>query len=201
MTAKESTDQAFEKLLTVLCNAAYTAGASGGHTGRTEMIAVNKAIVECWNDKLAEVEQLKADLADVRAAYIPENQGVPDEPAACPPYDKKLNDSMEAIGKVLQEELASEGFGNRGLANCMGMAERIWRAVNPRLSVETLAALPVYEFDRYRDGRLMAEGVQITKQPTLQHAVAAAIAMYPSTDSFRLRSINGVAVSEKEQRS
>jgi len=49
----------------------------------------------------------------------------------CPPFDKKKNDTMFAIGQVLQAEAkADPSIGQRGLANWMGIAERIYDALN-----------------------------------------------------------------------
>lgn len=51
---------------------------------------------------------------------------------SCPPFDNKKNDAMLAIGQVLQEEAkADPTIGVRGLANWMGIAERIYDALNP----------------------------------------------------------------------
>lgn len=52
--------------------------------------------------------------------------------AACPPFNAKLNASIEAVAKILQEEAASDPqFPVRGLANYAASAERIIRAVSP----------------------------------------------------------------------
>jgi hypothetical protein len=46
----------------------------------------------------------------------------------CPPFDRELNDQIEAVARVIQEELSAEGR-TPGLANCAAMAGRIINAV------------------------------------------------------------------------
>jgi hypothetical protein len=44
--------------------------------------------------------------------------------------------------------------------------------------------MPIFEFDRYRNGRKMAEGVQISKANTEEEARLAARALYSSAEEM-----------------
>ena len=49
----------------------------------------------------------------------------------CPAYDAKKNAAMLALGEVLMEEMRSDPtIGLRGLANWMGLAGRLYDALN-----------------------------------------------------------------------
>lgn len=45
----------------------------------------------------------------------------------------------------------------------------------------------IYEFDRFRDGRKMAEGVRISKAASFEEALATAKSWYPPGDTFELK--------------
>ncbi len=52
----------------------------------------------------------------------------------------------------------------------------------------------VWKFDRYRDGRLMAEGAEVRRATSLEDALAKAQAMFADTgnrEEFKLRGSNG----------
>lgn len=52
-------DTAFEKLVAVLQNSAYTAGATGGHQGREAMVAAVQGILDSWKAQKAEIARLR----------------------------------------------------------------------------------------------------------------------------------------------
>lgn len=92
-------------------------------------------------------------------------------------YPHESDDNLRPLAQQLQD--AVEDFGEA-----------------PKHASVEMPSTDSYRFDRYRNGQLMAEGIEITRQCTLEDALRAARRMCPPTDELRLAAINGVALTE-----